>query len=66
MAKSDLYRELLPAVNAGKVELLDHPRLMAQMVGLERRTGRGDDLANAAAGALTLKHKRVRVHIGRV
>ena len=70
MAKSDLYRELLPLVNAERVELLDHPRLVAQLVGLERRTARGgrdsidhapgahDDLANVAAGALALKQRR--------
>lgn len=63
-AKSDLYRELLPAVNAGRVELLDLPALRAQFAGLERRVARGgkdsidhapgghDDVANAAAGAL--------------
>lgn len=65
-AKSDLYRELLPGVNAGRVELLEHPRLKAQLVGLERRVSRvgkdsidhapggRDDVANAAAGALVL------------
>lgn len=64
--KSDLYREMLPAVNANRVELLDLPRLAAQLVGLERRVSRGgrdsidhlpgghDDLANAAAGALVV------------
>jgi hypothetical protein len=66
--KSDLYRELLPLVNAGRVELLDVPRLRSQLLGLERRTARGgrdsidhpqgrgrhDDVANAAAGALVL------------
>jgi hypothetical protein len=62
--KSDLYRELLGPLNSGTVELLDHPRLIAQLVGLERRVARGgresidhapgahDDLANAAAGVL--------------
>ncbi|MCI0404139.1 MAG: hypothetical protein L0212_11565, partial [Acidobacteria bacterium] len=62
--KSELYAELLPLVNAARVELLDSPRLAAQLAGLERRTARGgrssidhapgghDDLANAAAGAL--------------
>jgi len=62
--KSDLYRDLLPLLNSGRAELLDHPRLAAQLCGLERRTARGgrdsvdhppnghDDLANAAAGAL--------------
>jgi hypothetical protein len=64
--KSDLYRDILPALNSGKIELLDIPRLSAQLCGLERRTARGgrdsidhppgahDDVANAAAGALLL------------
>jgi hypothetical protein len=64
--KSDIYRELLPLVNAGRVELLDLPRLAAQLAGLERRVSRGgkdsidhlpgahDDIANATAGALVL------------
>jgi hypothetical protein len=64
--KSDLYRALLPLVNASRVELLDLPRLAGQLAGLERRVARGgrdsvdhppggrDDLANAAAGALVL------------
>jgi hypothetical protein len=62
--KSDIYRELLPLLNSGKVELLDNPRLLSQLCGLERRTARGgrdsidhgpgahDDVVNAAAGAL--------------
>jgi hypothetical protein len=65
--KSDIYRDQLPALNSGKVELLDHPRLVAQICSLERRTARGgrdsidhppganyDDLANAALAALLL------------
>lgn len=60
--KSDLYRDLLPSINSRKVDLLDDARLIAQLVGLERRTARGgrdsidhppgahDDLANCAAG----------------
>jgi len=64
--KSDIYRELLPALNSRKVELPDDPRLIAQLVSLERRTARGgrdsidhppgahDDLANAVAGAVVL------------
>lgn len=63
-AKSELYSALLPLVNAGRVELLDERRLLAQLAALERRTARGgrdsidhapgshDDVANAAAGAL--------------
>jgi hypothetical protein len=62
--KSDIYHDLLPLLNARRIELLEHPRLSAQLVGLERRTARGgrdsidhtpgghDDLANAAAGVL--------------
>ena len=62
--KSDLYRELLPAVNSRMVDLLDDARLFAQIVGLERRTARGgrdsidhapgahDDVANAVAGVV--------------
>jgi hypothetical protein len=62
--KSDLYRDLLPILNAHRAELLDVPRLAAQLCGLERRTARGgrdsidhppgghDDVANAVAGVL--------------
>jgi hypothetical protein len=39
--KSDLYRDLLPAINSRKVDLLEDARLIAQIVGLERRTARG-------------------------
>jgi hypothetical protein len=62
--KSDIYREFLPLLNSRRVELLDHSRLVAQLVGLERRTARSgrdqiaeppgghDDVCNAAAGVL--------------
>ena len=62
--KSQIYQEALPLLNSGRVELLDHPRLTAQLCGLERRVARGgkdsidhapgghDDVANAACGAL--------------
>lgn len=68
--KSDLYRDLLPAINAGAVDLLDNQRLTSQLASLERRTARGgrdsidhppgshDDVANAAAGALVLAMAR--------
>ena len=64
--KNDLYREFLPILNSGRGELLEHPRLIAQLCALERRTARGgresidhppnghDDIANAVAGVLTL------------
>jgi hypothetical protein len=62
--KSDLYRDFLPLVNSKKVDLLDHPKLLQQLVGLERRTARSgkdsidhipgghDDVCNAVAGAI--------------
>jgi hypothetical protein len=64
--KSELYTEVLPLLNATHCSLLDHPRLVSQLCGLDRRTSRGgrdsidhapgahDDLANATAGALLL------------
>jgi hypothetical protein len=64
--KSQLYVDLLPLVNSRAVDLLDNDKAVFQLVGLERRTGRGgkdsidhapgghDDVANAVAGALSL------------
>jgi hypothetical protein len=61
--KSDLYaHHLLPMLNSGRVDLLDHPRAIQQVVSLECHTARAgrdkidhppgghDDLANAVAG----------------
>lgn len=62
--KSDLYLELLAAVNSGRVELPDMPDLLRELRGLERRRGSSgrdrvdhrpgahDDLANAVAGVV--------------
>ena len=36
--KSDIYRDALPLLNSGRVQLLDNKRLIAQLHGLERRT----------------------------
>jgi hypothetical protein len=65
--KSDFYRDFLPLMNSGKVELLDNRRLIAQLCGLERRVARGtgrdsidhgpgahDDLANVVSACLVL------------
>jgi hypothetical protein len=64
--KSDLYRDLLPLLNSRRIVLLDLPKLVAQLLGLERRTARGgrdsidhapgahDDIANAVAGVAQL------------
>jgi hypothetical protein len=76
--KSDIYRELLPLLNARRCSLLDHPRLVAQLCGLERRVSRGgkdsidhapspaahDDVANCVAGALLLAntHRPMKIN----
>ena len=61
-SKSDLYVAFLPLLTSQMVELVDQPRLIQQIAGLERRTARGgrdtvdhppnghDDLANVVAG----------------
>ena len=61
--KSDLFRDMLPLLNAGHITL---PRLIAQIVGLERRVSRAgrdsidhapgahDDVANAVAGVVAV------------
>ena len=67
--KSQIYGDLLPLINSGAVDLLDHDQLVSQLMMLERRTSRGgrdsidhapgghDDLANAVAGALVTAFK---------
>ena len=62
--KSEFYGALLPLINSRRCDLLDHPKMLGQLAGLERRTARGgrdsidhapnqhDDLINAAAGAI--------------
>ena len=67
--KSEIYSEFLPDLNSVQVELLDHDKLKAQLLGLERRTtssGRDvidhgprqhDDVVNSAAGALVMLNK---------
>lgn len=63
--RSEIYLEFLPAVMSAQVELLDHRKLVNQLVNLERRTGRGrdiidhgvgqhDDLSNCVAGVCVL------------
>jgi len=64
--RSELYIELLPALNSKKVRLLDNARLISQLANLERRTGRTgkdsvdhppgghDDVANAVAGVIAI------------
>jgi hypothetical protein len=64
--KSDLFRDLLPLLNAGRIVLPRSDRLVSQLCGLERRVSRSgrdsidhgpgghDDLANSVAGAADL------------
>ena len=52
--KSDLFRDLLPLLNSGHITLPRHDRLIARIVGLERRTARGGrDSIDHAPGATT-------------
>ena len=37
-SKSELYGDVLPLINSRAVDLLDHERLMMQLVSLERTT----------------------------
>ena len=60
--KAELYQALLPLLNSGRIDLLDHSKLVNQLLGLERNTTRGgrdhidhapgghDDTINAVAG----------------
>jgi hypothetical protein len=75
--KSNLYLELLPLLNGGRCQLLDHQRLISQLCGLERRTARSgkdsidhgpaanahDDVANSCAGALLLVGSHVPMRV---
>jgi hypothetical protein len=70
--KSEMYRDLLPLLNSGAIELLDDRPLVGQLLALERRTswggrdsidhgpGQHDDRVNAAAGALVTAWSRQR------
>ena len=51
--KSDLYRDALPLINSRRIELPDHPRLITQLAGLERRTARGGRAASTTHPTLT-------------
>lgn len=67
--RSEIYLELLPLVHSGRAVLLDHPELLRELRGLERRrgisgkdrvdhrAGARDDIANAAALALVMAHQ---------
>ncbi len=61
LTRAQLYAHLEPLVNAGKVELLDQPKLLQQLIGLIRKgekidhdASAHDDWANSAAGVCSL------------
>jgi hypothetical protein len=68
--KSDLFRDLLPMLNSGRIVLPKNDRLLNQIAGLERRTARSgkdsidhgpgghDDLANSVAGVADYSARR--------
>jgi hypothetical protein len=70
--ESQLYLEMLPVFNRGAVSIPDHPTLLRELRGLERRTHRSgrdtvdhgtrgsDDFANALAGAIYLAAMEIR------
>jgi hypothetical protein len=70
--KSDLFRDMLPLLNSGRIVLPKSDRLVNQLCGLERRTARSgkdsidhgpgghDDLANSVAGAADLISSRAQ------
>jgi hypothetical protein len=64
LTKSEIYDEVEPLLNGGRIVLLDHPNLESQLLGLVWRAnkidhpgGEHDDYANGAAGALYLASK---------
>jgi len=66
LSKSEIYEEMEPLLNGGRVVLLDNANLESQFLGLiwrankiDHQSGEHDDWANAAAGAIHLasEHK---------
>ena len=70
LTRSEIYQAFAPAVTSQRIELLDHPKVIRQLLNLERKTsrsgkdvidhppGRGsgshDDLSNVVAGVSQL------------
>ena len=71
--KKDLYLDLVPRINSGKIELLDDHALVTQLLALERKPttssresidhprGQLDDLANAVAGVATMTREPAKI-----
>jgi hypothetical protein len=67
LSKSELYEEIEPLLNGGRIILLDHANLESQLLGLVWRAnkidhpgGRHDDLANASPEHFTWRAKTKR------
>jgi hypothetical protein len=67
--KHGLYIDLLPTINSKRLDLLEHPKAFNQIIGLERRNSRGqdiidhppgqhDDMSNVIAGVASLAISR--------
>jgi hypothetical protein len=70
LSKSEIYEEVEPLLNGGRIILLDHANLESQLLGLIWRAnkidhpgGEHDDYANGAAGALYLASKNQTVNL---
>lgn len=69
--KSEIYLNFEPLLAQGRIELLDHKKMLNEFRGLERRTHSGgrdtvdhspgchDDVANAVAGACVMAEKNI-------
>ena len=77
-SKSQIYKNVLPLITSGRVELLDKPRLRNQLLNLERKAtggresidhhrGAHDDVANCVCGLLVLlSEKGIKNHGNRL
>lgn len=75
LVKNDLYLAFLPMLTSREAELPDNARMRAQLVSLDRITGRGkdvvdhppgshDDVANVIAGACVMASGRILDDVG--
>ncbi|WP_192259332.1 hypothetical protein [Mesorhizobium caraganae] len=75
--KSELFLNFLPMLNSRSIQLLDHGKLVAQLVGMQRKVTSGgretidhnpnghDDVANAVAGCLAVIARNRRQMVSR-
>jgi hypothetical protein len=71
--RSQIYANMEPMINAGTIELLDHPKLTQQLIGLVRKgekidhqNSEHDDWSNSAAGVCVLVAHRDRHSVAMV